>query len=80
MGNKKLTSLHEGYHKQTIFRFALAHIIGYSISLLLLYVLVDIYGWSHQYVQILAILILVFYFFIALKLFVFKENVSVGAE
>jgi len=80
MGNKKWTFSHEGYHRQALFRFALTHIIGYSINLTLLYVFVDMYGWPHQYVQIVAILILVLYFFIALKLYVFKDNAFVGVE
>lgn len=76
IGNKKWTFSHEGSNKQAAFRFILAHVIGYLINLMLLYVLVDLYGYPHQYVQILAISILVFYFFIALKLYVFSVRAA----
>ncbi len=78
LGNKKWTFTHAGNHGSAIFKFTLVHVIGYSINILMLYVFVDIYGFKHQYVQIAAIFILVFYFFVALKLYVFSANVVRG--
>ena len=75
-GNKKWTFSHKGGHKQAAIRFTLVHIIGYSINLGLLYIFVDLYGYSHQYVQLAAILFLAFYFFITLKCFVFRKYAS----
>lgn len=77
-GNKKWTFSHSGGHSQAVVRFTLTHIIGYIINLVLLYVLVDVYGYNHQYIQLLAMAILVFYFFIALKLYVFKGEISMS--
>jgi hypothetical protein len=54
-------------------RFFVAHIGGYSINLAALYVFVDMYGFTHQLVQLLVMAFLVVYFFIALKLFVFNH-------
>ena len=65
-----------GGHAQAAYRFVLMHIIGYLINLALLYVLVDVYGYKHQYVQLLAMAILVFFFFIVLRIYVFKSHSS----
>ena len=73
IGNKKWTFLHTGDDKLAFYRFALTHLVGYAINIALLYVFVDIYSYAHQYVQLLAMFILVFYFFIAMRTYVFKK-------
>ena len=74
IGNKKWAFAHTGNHSRTLFRFTLTHIIGYLFNLALLFILVDVYGYHHQYVQLLAIFLLVFYFFITLRIYVFKNE------
>ena len=80
IGNKKWSFSHEGSHRQAIFRFTITHIIGYAFNIAGLYVLVDIHGYRHQYVQLLIMFILMFYFFFALRLFVFKSNSTTECE
>ena len=74
LGNKKWSFTHSGDNTRAVIRFTLTHIVGYLFNIMLLYVLVDTYDYSHQYVQLLAIAILVFYFFFALKYFVFSST------
>ena len=80
MGNKKWSFSHKGDHKQAIIRFTITHLIGYAFNIAGLYMLVDMYGYSHQYVQLLIMFILMFYYFLALRMFVFKSDSTIASE
>jgi len=72
-GNRKLTFSHNGSVIKSGFRFFLMHCLGYLINLCMLIVLVDKLAYPHQWVQILAIIVVAAFLFVTFKLFVFKE-------
>jgi putative flippase GtrA len=55
-------------------KYLFAHLLGYSMNYLILFVFVDQLGYSHQWVQLGAIAVIAFFFLIIFKHFVFKEN------
>lgn len=81
-GNKGLTFAYKGRVLGSGLRYCIAHALGYLLNLALLLVFVDGMGWSHQFVQAAAVLVVATYLFLAFKLFVFRERhaVSVGRE
>ena len=56
---------------KTIVRFFMVYSVGYLINLTLLVAFVDHLGYSYQLAQAAAISVIIIYFFITLKLFVF---------
>lgn len=72
IGNKRLTFSYTGSFIGSLVRYMFVYLIGYFINLLILTVFVYSYGYPHQLVQVLAILIVAIYLFIAQKFFVFK--------
>lgn len=72
--NRKHTFKHDGHISGAIFRYAFVYMIGYMINLTMLYIMVDKIGYKHQYVQLASIILLVGYFFLSMKLFVFREK------
>jgi len=77
LGNRNLTFSHKGSVLVSGARFFIAHCFGYLINLTLLFVLVDRLGYPHQWVQILAIIVVAVFLFITFKIFVFKDDESV---
>lgn len=73
-GNRKLTFSYQGGILGSGSRFVLAQLGGYAINFLLLNLLVDRFGYPHQWVQALAILVVAAYLFVTLKFFVFKAT------
>ncbi|MBD3815351.1 MAG: GtrA family protein [Halothiobacillus sp.] len=55
-------------------RYVIAHVIGYSVNLGLLYFLSTRLGFPHQLVQIAAIFIVAGVLFVLFKYYVFVEN------
>jgi putative flippase GtrA len=80
MGNRNWSFSHKGTHKQAIIRFAITHMIGYTFNIAGLYLLVDMLDYRHQHVQLLIMFILMFYFFFALRLFVFANGHTIGSN
>lgn len=74
-GNRKLTFAHKGNLLGTLVRYFFAHSLGYCLNLVILIVMVDNFGYAHQWVQAIAILIVAFFLFFTFKFFVFKEPV-----
>ena len=74
VGNQRLTFSYQGGTLGSGIRFVLAHAVGYAINFCLLAVLVDHFGYAHQWVQALAIFVVAGYLFLALKFFVFKAT------
>jgi putative flippase GtrA len=72
-GNRKLTFNHQGSLLGSGFRYIIAHSVGYSINFLMLTFMVDSMGYSHQWVQALAILVVALFIFISFKLYVFSQ-------
>lgn len=55
-------------------RFILAHLFGYFTNLLLLFYFVDVIGYPHQWVQLVAVFVVALQLFITFKIFVFSNN------
>ena len=73
IGNRKLTFSHQGNVLGSGLRYLIAHSTGYLINLAILIVFVDQYGYSHQWVQAIAIVVVAGFLFLAFRFFVFTR-------
>jgi len=78
-GNRRLTFMHQGSLIASGTRYLLAHGLGYLINLTILVTFVDWLGYTHQWVQAIAIFVVAGYLFVAFKVFVFA-NLNGPAE
>ncbi len=74
LGNRQWTFRHAGNIWHSALGFVACHAGGYAINLLLLYVFVDLWGFPHQLVQAVAVLVVAAYLFTMLNLVVFREK------
>jgi putative flippase GtrA len=74
LGNKKFTFKHAGGNAGAFFRFVLSYVGGYVFNLAGLYLLVDILGYPHQWVQLGFMFFLAGCFFLLQKVFVFPHH------
>lgn len=79
IGNRKWTFRHRGAASTAAMRYVLAHLCGYLMNFLILYIFVDRLGCAHQWVQAAAIVIVAAFLFVGFKYFVFKK-ISSEAE
>ena len=70
--NKKWTFNHHGYRNVTLMRYISLYAVGYLINLGVLIVMVDQYGYQHEWVQVAMIFILALFLFVMQKLWVFR--------
>lgn len=75
IGNRKWTFAHRGDSSSAALRYVLAHLFGYMLNYLFLFIFADRLGYAHQLVQAVAIIIVAGFLFIAFKYFVFRENI-----
>jgi len=74
LSNRKLTFSYNGSFFGSGIRYTIAHFLGYLINLVMLIVMVDIFGYPHQWIQATAIFVVAIFLFLALKFFVFRER------
>ncbi len=74
IGNRKWTFAHRGDAIRAAMRYVSAHLIGYLLNLLIIFILVDRLGYSHQWVQAAAIIVVAGLLFLIFKYFVFSEK------
>lgn len=74
MGNRKWSFAYQGQLLPNFLRYASAHICGYAINFLILFVFVDELRYPHQIVQAIAIFIVAGFLFIIFKYFVFPST------
>jgi putative flippase GtrA len=74
LGNRRLTFSHKGSLLGSGVRYFLAQLVGYFINLAILLVFVDKFGFPHQVIQGIAILIVAVFLFLTFKFFVFTET------
>jgi putative flippase GtrA len=79
-GNRRVTFAHCGNPLGAGLRYAIAHGIGYFINLAILVVMVDRLGYTHQWVQAIAIFVVAIFLFLAFKFFVFGKSGSLDAR
>lgn len=63
---------HQGHAGLALLRYITVYWAGYLLNMLLLYVLVDIYGWDHRWVQAAMVLGLAVLIFLALRFWAFR--------
>lgn len=76
IGNKKWTFSHNGDSLSAVFRYVMAHLMGYFLNFLILFVFVDKLGYAHQWVQALGIIVVAGFLFVLFKYFVFHTNIK----
>jgi putative flippase GtrA len=65
-----------GQNGAAMVRYIIVNCIGYLINICLIYVLHDQLGYSHQFIQVVAIIVVASFLFFALKLFVFRATLK----
>jgi putative flippase GtrA len=71
--NRSWTFGHRGDFFGAAMRYVLAHIFGYLLNFMILYIFVDRLGYGHQWVQAVAIIVVAGFLFLFFKYFVFRE-------
>lgn len=74
IGHRKWSFAHTGNATKAITRYTIAHLSGYLLNWLILFVCVDQLGYAHQLVQGVTIFFIAGYLFIVFKYFVFPQN------
>lgn len=77
-GNRKFIFVHDGSMLKSGIRYLVAHLMGYIINLVILIVMVDKLGYAHQWVQVLAIIVVAGFLFMCFKVFVFRDAAALG--
>ncbi len=72
-GNQQWTFANSSAFPNPTLRFVLAHIFGYLLNLLILFIFVDYLGYSHRWIQAMAIIIVAGLLFVIFKYLVFPE-------
>lgn len=73
VGNQQWTFANSSAFSNPTLRFVLAHIFGYFLNLLILFIFVDYLGYSHRWIQAMAIIIVAGLLFVIFKYLVFSE-------
>jgi putative flippase GtrA len=74
IGNRKWTFAHRGDFSSAALRYIPAHLSGYLLNFMILFTFVDRLGYTHQWVQAVAIMIVAGFLFVVFKYFVFRER------
>ena len=70
--NRRFTFRHNGYFGRAVMRYILSQIFGYLLNLFMLLVFVNWFGFAHQYIQAIAIVVVAVFLFFVSKVFVFS--------
>lgn len=68
----KYSFSYRGGKSKALFRFVIAHVVGYLVNLSMLYLLVDVCGYPHPLVQAFAIVTVAGVLFILFRYYVFS--------
>ncbi|WP_339640882.1 GtrA family protein [uncultured Porticoccus sp.] len=72
LGHARYTFSYNGVISNGVIRYVIAHLIGYSINIVILYIMSDRLGYPHQLVQAFAIVVVAFILFLMFRYFVFQ--------
>jgi len=75
-GHSKYAFSYRGKSTNALLRYVVAHLVGYSVNLLMLFILTDKLKFPHQAVQALAIIVVAGILFLMFKYFVFPKAES----
>lgn len=73
LGNSQWTFTQSRGTLSTMIGYGCAHVFGYAINFCLLYIFVDLFGYPHQIVQAVAIVVVACFLFVVFKTLVFAE-------
>lgn len=74
--NRRFTFRHDGQIGVASFRYLLVQLAGYLLNLFLLIVFVDWFGFAHQLVQAMAIIVVAVFLFVLSRAFVFRPQLA----
>lgn len=74
VGNRKWTFAYSGNIVRAAVGYVSAHILGYVLNFLILYIFVDRLDYAHQGVQAMAIIIVAGFLFVVFKYCIFREK------
>lgn len=74
VGHRKWTFVHKGGVLGAGVRFFVAHLFGYLINFVILLTFVDMLGYSHQWVQAVAIIVVAGFLFVTFRYWVFPKT------
>lgn len=80
LGNRSWTFGDGGSISGSVVRYACAHAAGYGINLAMLVVLSDQLGYPYQLVQIISVLVVAAFLFLAFKFVVFRSCSEAGSR
>lgn len=80
LGNRQWAFCHEGALLGCGARYVMAHVLGYLIKFFMLFIFVDRLGYSHQWVQAGAIIVVAGILFVVFKYFVFPKVKRFGSD
>lgn len=72
--NRRFTFRHDGGIGVAGIRYLVAQLLGYLLNLALLVLFVDWFGFSHQIVQAIAIVVVAIFLFVLSRFFVFASR------
>lgn len=73
-GNRQWAFSHRGKMWKSLGKYVLTHLAGYAINFAILFTLVDQRGYSHQWVQGIAVVVVAAFLFVVFKFFVFPPE------
>ncbi len=73
-GHSKYAFSYQGRHTHALVRYIIAHLIGYGVNFLMLYLLWEKLKFPHQAVQVAAIIVVAGVLFLLLRYFVFPHS------
>lgn len=74
LGNRAYSFKSKSNHRNSSVKYAMVHLSGYALNLLILTIFVDEFGVRHEFVQAVSIAIVAIYLFLLMKFFVFREE------
>ncbi|MET0777247.1 MAG: GtrA family protein [Pseudomonas mandelii] len=74
ISNRKWTFSHDGNWMSAGARYIFAHGLGYALNLSILIIMVDHFGYPHQWVQVFSIFAVAGFIFLMSKFFVFPKK------
>lgn len=74
LSNRRFSFKSSGHIGTEGVRYLITQFLGYLLNLLILIIFVDWIGFPHEYVQMLAVIIVAVYLFFLLRFFVFSEE------
>lgn len=78
--NRGWTFSHDGHVTSAFVRYVITYALGYGLNLATLLLLVDVWGWPHQVVQGVTILVLAGILFLLQRYWVFPESRAVPRQ